>query len=58
MWENITSGVPHGPNLRPLLFHLFLCNLFDLFLEHENFGYATMEMTRFPMFLETIKPKN
>ena len=47
-WEDITSGVPQGSILGPLLFNIPLCNLF---LEVENNNFANYADDTTPYFV-------
>ena len=47
-WEDVTSRVPQGSVLRPLLFNIFLC---DFFLEDENDYFANYADDTTPYFV-------
>ena len=54
-WEDITSGIPQGSILGPLLFNIFLC---DQFHEYQNNYFANYADDTTPCMLMTILQKH
>ena len=53
-WKNIISGVPQCSILGPLLFNIFLC---DLFLEQEDCYFTSYADDTTPYVVATIQQK-